>query len=179
MPRQTAAVLARLPCSPYSSLPRHPEPADVSISVTVDHMIVDHADGLHVRVDHRRSNEAEPAALEIAAERVRLGGRCGDLTQRAPPILLWPATDELPAVRVEASVFFLHCQKRSGVLHRVTPHFFAVAAAVASAANSSRPNAVPPMPQPPSAASVSNTHVRFACEGSPQMSAGIVVTSCT
>ena len=46
-------------------------------------------------------------------------------------------------------------------------------AAAARAANSSRPYAVPAMPQPPSAASVSSTHVRWACDGSPQISAKI------
>ena len=59
------------------------------------------------------------------------------------------------------------------------PHFFAAEAAAANAANSSRPNAVPAMPQPPSAASVSSTHVRRACDGSPQMSARTAVTSVT
>src|SRR6266852_2627911 len=56
------------------------------------------------------------------------------------------------------------------------PHFLAAAA---SAVNSSRPNAVPPIPQPPSAASVRSTHVRLASEGSPQMSAMIPVASLT
>src|SRR6476660_7995162 len=101
MRRRTAAALERFRCSPYSRLWR-PEPADVSISVTVDYVIVNHADRLHVCVDDRRSNEAETAALEIAAERVRFGGRCGNLTKRIPPILPGPAIDELPAVCVEA-----------------------------------------------------------------------------
>src|SRR5712691_11960648 len=94
------------------------EPADVTVSETVDQVIVDHADRLHVRVNHRRSDEAEPAALEIAAKRVRLGGRCRNLAQRAPAILPWPAIDKLPAIRVEASEFFLHDKKRLGVPHR-------------------------------------------------------------
>jgi hypothetical protein len=49
----------------------------------------------------------------------------------------------------------------------------------ASAANSSRPNAVPPMPHPPSAASVRRTQVRWACDGSPQMLARMAVTLLT
>src|SRR5438876_2922466 len=118
MRRRTAAALEECPCSRYSYLCRRPEPAHVSISVTVDYVIVHHADRLHVRVDDRRSDEAESAVLEIAAERVRFGGRCGNLTRRIPPILPRPAIDELPAVRVKASVFFLHSQKRSRVLHR-------------------------------------------------------------
>src|SRR5260221_7393062 len=70
------------------------KPPDVSISETVDYVIVDHADRLHVCVDHGRSHKTEPAALEITAECVRLGGRCGNLAQRTPAILSWPAIDK-------------------------------------------------------------------------------------
>jgi hypothetical protein len=48
-----------------------------------------------------------------------------------------------------------------------------------SAANSSRPNAVPAIPQPPSAASVSNTQVRAPCVGSQAIFATISVASAT
>src|SRR6185295_16644657 len=118
MRRRTVAVPAGCPCSRYSCLCRRPEPAHVPISIAVDYVIVDHADRLHVCVDDRRSNEAETAALEIAAECVRFGGRRRNLTQRIPPVLPRPAIDELPAIRVEASEFFLHGQKRSRILHR-------------------------------------------------------------
>src|SRR6185369_4823298 len=93
------------------------EPADVAIPETVDQVIVDHADRLHVPVDHSRSDEAEPTALEIAAHCIRLGGRCRNLAGRAPLILAWPAIHKSPAVRVEASEFFLHDQKRPSVPH--------------------------------------------------------------
>src|ERR1700674_4714400 len=93
------------------------EPADVSISETADQVIVDHADRLHVPVDHRRSDEAEPAALEIAAESVRLGGRCRNFAERGPPILPWPSIDKLPAICIEASEFLLHGQKGLSVPH--------------------------------------------------------------
>jgi hypothetical protein len=43
----------------------------------------------------------------------------------------------------------------------------------ASAANSSRQNAVPAIPQPPSAASLSKTQVRAPCVGSPAIFAMI------
>ena len=52
------------------SVRRAAETAHVAIAETLDRVIVDHPDSLHVRVDHGRSNEAEAAALEIAAERV-------------------------------------------------------------------------------------------------------------
>src|SRR5580765_4895163 len=60
---------------------------DVAISETLDETIVDHADRLHVCVDHGRSDEAECAALEIAAESIGLGGGRGNLAQSAPAIL--------------------------------------------------------------------------------------------
>jgi hypothetical protein len=46
-------------------------PANLSISETVDEMIVHHADGLHVRIDNGRTNKAESPAFEILAKRVR------------------------------------------------------------------------------------------------------------
>ena len=47
-----------------------PDPLNLSIPVTADEVIVHHADRLHVRIDHRRTDEAESAVLEILAERV-------------------------------------------------------------------------------------------------------------
>ena len=54
-------------------------------------MVVDHADGLHVGVDHRRPDDAEAAAREIAAEGIGLGGGCRNLAHGLPPL-------EVPAV---------------------------------------------------------------------------------
>jgi len=81
-------------------------------------MVVDHPDRLHVAVHHGGSHEAESPPLQIAAERVGLARRGGDLTHRLPTILSGPTVDELPAIRVEAAVLLLHRQKRSSVLHR-------------------------------------------------------------
>src|SRR5713101_7787160 len=81
-------------------------------------MIVDHPDCLHVAVDHGGSDEAESSLLQIAAERVGLARRGGNLAHGFPSMLSWAAVDELPAIRVEAAMFFPHGQKPSGVLHR-------------------------------------------------------------
>src|SRR5713101_389688 len=81
-------------------------------------MVVDHADGLHVPVDHGGSDEAESPPLQIATERIRLWRRRGNLAYGFPSTLSRPAVDESPAIRIEAPVFFLHRQKRSRVLHR-------------------------------------------------------------
>jgi hypothetical protein len=81
-------------------------------------VVVDHADCLHVRVDHRRAHEAEAAALEILAERVGFarGGR--NLPMRPPAIHSRLAADELPAVGVEAAELVPHGEERAGVFHR-------------------------------------------------------------
>ena len=41
------------------------EPPHLTISETVNHMIVHHTDRLHVRVYHRGSDEAESAPLDV------------------------------------------------------------------------------------------------------------------
>ena len=43
---------------------------DLAIPVTVDEVIVDHPDGLHVRVHDRRADEAETTLFQVAAERI-------------------------------------------------------------------------------------------------------------
>src|SRR5882762_1832723 len=99
-------------------LAAHAEPPNVAISKTVDEMVVDHPDCLHVAVDYGGSHEAESPPLQIAAECVRLARRGGDLTHGFPTILSRATVDELPAIRVEAAVLPLHRQKRSSVLDR-------------------------------------------------------------
>src|SRR5258706_50919 len=69
----------------------HAEPPHVTISETVNQMIVHHTDRLHVRVNHGGSDEAESATLQVFAERVGLVRRGGDLAQRRPPVLARPA----------------------------------------------------------------------------------------
>src|SRR5260370_1355118 len=71
---------------------------DFAIAEAAGQVIVDHADRLHVRIDDRRADEAEPSALQIPAERVRFrrGGR--DLPHHLPAIPLRTPADELPAI---------------------------------------------------------------------------------
>src|SRR5205823_13097467 len=71
-------------------------------------------------------------------------------------------------------------QQELGLPDSLRAYFARPAAALAaSAANSSRPNAVPESPQPPSAASVRITQVRLACVGSPATLVTISVISLT
>src|SRR5258708_2064291 len=81
-------------------------------------MVVDHPDRLHVAVHHDGYDEAESPALQIAAARLALARRGGDLTHGFPTILSRATVDELQAIRVEAPVLPLHRQKRSSVLDR-------------------------------------------------------------
>src|SRR5689334_3269217 len=83
-------------CSiPFSLVLMDAEPPNLAISETVNKMVVDHTDGLHVRVDHSGSDEAESPPLEIATERIGLASRRGDLPHGFPTILARPAVDEL------------------------------------------------------------------------------------
>src|SRR5437762_3880329 len=80
-----------------------PQLPDLSISKTVDEVIVHHADCLHVRVDDGGTDETESAALEILAERVGFERGGGNLPHRLPPIQPGPPIDKLPAIGVETS----------------------------------------------------------------------------
>src|SRR5258706_12128714 len=83
------------------------DPRNLAIAEALDEMIIDHPDCLHVCIDDRRADETERALLEIAAERVGLGSRGGNLTHRSPSVLPWAAIDESPTIRIEGSKFFL------------------------------------------------------------------------
>jgi hypothetical protein len=51
------------------------QPPNLSTSETLDEVIVDHADRLHVRIHDGRTNEAESSEFEILAKRVRFTRR--------------------------------------------------------------------------------------------------------
>src|SRR5260221_9003023 len=85
------------------SLAAAAEPPNVAISKAVDEMIVDHPDCLHVAVDHGGSDEAESPPLQIAAERVGLARRGGNLTHGFSKILLRATVDEFSAKNGEAA----------------------------------------------------------------------------
>src|SRR5713101_6004011 len=88
---------------------------NLSISETVDEVIVQHANGLHMRIYNGGTDEAESPALEILAERVGLGGRRRNLPHLLPSIDLGASIDEPPAIGVKTSELFLNCQKLTRV----------------------------------------------------------------
>src|SRR5712691_8413739 len=61
---------AARPCRQVGALDDRIQPPNLSISKTVDEVIVHHADRLHVRINDGRTNEAESPVFEILAKRV-------------------------------------------------------------------------------------------------------------
>ena len=88
---------------------------DGSITKTICRVIVDHSCGLHEGVADGGADEGESSSLEVFAHRV--GFRCvgGHVFQRFPPIVDWPAFDELPNILIKASNFLLDDKKGLGV----------------------------------------------------------------
>ena len=99
-------------------VPVSPEPRDLPMSKAVDEMVIDHAHGLHVRVDDRRTDEGEATALQIVADGVGLGAASGDIPYGSPAVLDRATVDEAPLVRVEAAELRLHVEERLGVPDR-------------------------------------------------------------
>src|SRR5262249_23336090 len=94
------------------------ELSDLPVTKAVDEVVIDHTDGLHVRVNDRRAYEAEGPALEVLAHGVRLGAVRRDLLRLAPAVLDRATVDEAPLVGVEAAELLLDVEKRLRVLDR-------------------------------------------------------------
>jgi hypothetical protein len=88
------------------------------MSEAVDDVIVHHSDGLHVRIDDRRTDEGEATALQILAHRIGFSGAGGDVTYGTATISLWATADEAPLICLEAAEFRLHIEERPCVLDR-------------------------------------------------------------
>src|SRR5688500_5566251 len=101
------------PPTPVSALAS----ANLTVAEAVDDVIVDHADGLHVRVNDGRAHEAEPALLHVTADLVGERRARRDLLHALVPIHDRLTVDEAPLVRVESAELFLHLQERARILH--------------------------------------------------------------
>src|SRR5256886_10456334 len=88
------------------------------MSKAVDQVVFDPPDRLHVRIDDRRTHEAEATALQILAHGVGLGAARGDIAFGPPAVLDRATVDEAPLVRVEAAELRLHVEERLRVLDR-------------------------------------------------------------
>jgi len=75
-------------------------------------VVVNHADGLHVRIHNRRTDEAEPSALQILAQHVGFARGRRNPTHVGPSVHLRPSVDKPPAIRVERAELALNVEKR-------------------------------------------------------------------
>src|SRR5256885_12179330 len=80
---------------------------DLPVAEALDHVIIDHADGLHIRVTDRRTDEPKASLSKSPAHRIRLLRPCGDLSQRRPSVRLRSPADEPPDIRVETNELLL------------------------------------------------------------------------
>src|ERR1700687_1565822 len=103
---------------PYVRLRDGIQAPNLSISETVDEVIVHHADRLHVRINDGRTNETEPPLFEILAKRVRFTGGSRNLQHRLPAVEFGSSIDEPPAIGIKTSQLFLNCEERPGVAYR-------------------------------------------------------------
>src|SRR5260370_42448686 len=87
-----------------------PKLEDLTMSKAVDDVVVDHPDGLHVRIDDGRADEGEATALQILAHGVGLSGASGNVPYGSPAVLDRATVDEAPLVRVEAAELRLHVE---------------------------------------------------------------------
>src|SRR5205823_6063804 len=97
------------------SLTRVREALDLAAAEAIDHVIIDHAGGLHERIANGRADEAEAARLEIATEHARGVRHRGHLTRRAPAVLDRLAVDVPPEPGVERALRALHGEERARV----------------------------------------------------------------
>ena len=79
-------------------------------------MVVDHADGLEVRVDDRGTDEGEPARFQVPGDEVRELGARRDLLLTGPCVDHGFAARPFPEVGVEAAELLLDFRYRFALL---------------------------------------------------------------
>ena len=88
-----------------------PSPAQLRVAAEAgDDVVVGEAGRLHERVDGRRADEPEAAALEVLRQRLRLVGRRREPGERRVVAHDRRAVDERPHVVVEAAELALHVE---------------------------------------------------------------------
>src|SRR6266508_423029 len=106
--------LASLPMTRLSRV----HPVRIATAEAGDHVVVYHADGLHMRVADRGADELETAVLQRGTHRVRLSRPRRNLAQGLPPVHLRLAANEPPDVLIERSELFLSREERHSVRDR-------------------------------------------------------------
>src|SRR5207244_3711045 len=111
----------RAPCLGGAHSPgvrAHPNPGHLTLAETAHDVVIDHADGLHVRVDDGGTDESEATAFQVLAEGVGLVRPRWDVFELSGAILSRPPVDETPLISGEAPELVLHLQEGPGVLDR-------------------------------------------------------------
>src|SRR6266567_6519751 len=90
---------------------------DLTITETIDEVIVYHSNRLHVRISDCRANEAESAVLEVLAECLGLLRSRWNLPCSLPVVKLGPSLDKTPAIGIETPELFLDFEAYACVAH--------------------------------------------------------------
>ena len=98
--------------------PLHNQSFAFLITKTACFMIVNHPDGLHMRVNDGATNKLESSLFEGFRQRIRLPGCHWQLFHGCPAILYRLAINEIPDIAVEAAKFHLYGQECLCVTHR-------------------------------------------------------------
>jgi len=101
-----------------SALARGGSPFEFGIPIAALQVIVHHARGLHMGVDHRRPDEFEASFLEVLADPVRQLGARRHLLEARESIVQGLSVNQAPDVLVEGSEFPAHIEEGFGVGHR-------------------------------------------------------------
>src|SRR5215472_11319023 len=97
---------------------RFRERSDLLVAEAVGHVVVDHSDRLHKRINDSGTDEAEAAFFQVLAQRIGFGGGGGQVAALAQRIALGLAAHELPYVGIEAAELLLHRKERLRVGNR-------------------------------------------------------------
>src|SRR5436309_3100735 len=97
---------------------RSPHAGDLTLAEAAHEVVIDHADGLHVRVDDGGPHEPEATAFQVLAEGIGLVGLRRDVLDGSGAILSRPPVDEAPLIGGETPELVPHAQEGPGVLDR-------------------------------------------------------------
>ncbi len=93
-------------------------PVDFVIAKTIDGMIVDHPDGLHVGIHNGGAQEFESSFLQVEGQFLGGGGDRWDVLHRPPTVDQRVSLDKIPHIFGKRPKFVLHFQKTLGVVDR-------------------------------------------------------------
>src|SRR5438132_4478119 len=108
----------RSPVRARRGVSRPADPGHLTLAETARDVVIDHADGLHVRVDDGGTDQPEATAFQVLAEGVGLLALRRDVLDRSGTILLRSPVDKTPLIGGETPELVPHAQEGPGVLDR-------------------------------------------------------------